>query len=87
MWTPLPTGVPLVALGIVLLIAASRTFAKFVRRHRKNFGWLNRALHWIEERSSGRFMKILRRTRPRYFRKQQGKGPYPPKDNPTKSAA
>ncbi|WP_208609064.1 hypothetical protein [Pseudovibrio denitrificans] len=86
-WTPIPTGVPLLALGAVLLIASSRRFAKFVRRHRKNFVWLNQALHWIEVRSSGRFKKIIRRTRPRYFKKRLGKGQSSPKDNGTKSAA
>ena len=82
-WTPLPTGVPLLAFGVVLLIATSRKFARYIRRQRKSIHWLNKVLHWVEEKSSGKFKKIIRRTRPRYFKNRQSKQrDIPPNSDP-----
>jgi hypothetical protein len=64
-WLPIPTGVPLLALGGVVIIGTSRSAARLLRRRRKSTPRLNGAFTWIEDRSPLRFARILKRTRPR----------------------
>ncbi len=64
-WLPIPTGVPLLALGAVVIIGTSRGAARKVRKHRRSTEKLNHALTWLENRSPLRFARILKRTRPR----------------------
>ncbi|MDD7911198.1 MULTISPECIES: hypothetical protein [Pseudovibrio] len=73
-WLPIPTGLPLLVLGFVLLIATSRGAARWLRHRRRTHNKLNRSISWIEDRSTGRFRRILLRTRPRYFKKLMKKG-------------
>ncbi|WP_208976173.1 hypothetical protein [Polycladidibacter stylochi] len=54
------------AVGTVLLVATSRSAARFIRRRRRNYKLLDRAINWIEQRSSGKVHRIIRRTRPRH---------------------
>ncbi len=63
-WLPIPTGVPLLALGVFLVIANSRTGRNAVRRLRKAIGWLDHALVWLEDRASRPFGRVLKTTRP-----------------------
>lgn len=63
--TPIPIGVPLMALSVFLLIATNRSAARNVVRLRKRFGWLNRAFVFIEDRAGPRIGRTLKRTRPR----------------------
>nr|WP_155133788.1 hypothetical protein [Pseudovibrio flavus] len=63
-WLPIPTGVPLLAIGSVILVASSRNVARFVRRRRKATQWLNNSIIWIEERCGERLRRILKRTKP-----------------------
>ena len=62
--TPLPVGVPIMALAIFLLIATNRGAARLVARLRKRIGWLNAAFVFIEDRAGPRIGRTLRRTRP-----------------------
>lgn len=64
-WLPLPTGVPLLALGSILIIGTSRSAARIVRRRRRNAPTLDGVFLWLEDRSPLRFARILKRTRPR----------------------
>ncbi|KZM51315.1 hypothetical protein [Labrenzia sp. OB1] len=64
-WMPVPTGIPLLALGLILIIATSRSAARQLRSHRRTTPHLNHALTWVEDRSPLRFARILKRTRPR----------------------
>jgi len=64
-WLPIPTGVPLMAAGLILIIATSRAAARRLRKRRQRGTRLNRAMVWIEERAPHRLARILRRTRPR----------------------
>lgn len=64
-WLPLPTGVPLLALGLVLIVGTSRTAARLLRKRRKAVPQLNGVFKWIEERAPSLVARILRRTRPR----------------------
>lgn len=62
---PIPTGVPLLAAGAVILIATSRKLARALRNRRKKLPRLNRTFHWLEDRSPRLLARILKRTRPR----------------------
>ncbi|MBD8892118.1 hypothetical protein [Roseibium litorale] len=62
---PIPTGVPLLATGAVILIATSRTLARALRSRRRRLPQLNRTFHWLETKSPRHLARILKRTRPR----------------------
>ena len=64
-WLPIPTGVPLMALGLIVIVGTSRSAARMLRSRRRNTPHLNSAITWVEERSPLRFARILKRTRPR----------------------
>lgn len=64
-WLPIPTGVPLLALGSIVIIATSRGAARLLRTRRRSFSRLNMAFLWLEDRAPPRLARILRRTRPR----------------------
>jgi hypothetical protein len=64
-WLPIPTGVPLLALGMIVIVGTSRSAARSLRSRRRKTRHLNSAITWIEERSPLRFARILKRTRPR----------------------
>ncbi|WP_299818290.1 hypothetical protein [uncultured Roseibium sp.] len=64
-WMPIPTGVPLLALGLIVIIATSRSAARQLRSHRRTAPQLNHAITWVEDRSPLPFARILKRTRPR----------------------
>jgi hypothetical protein len=61
---PIPTGVPLIALGIVLLVGVSATARRFVRRGRARWHKVDHAIVWIEDRAHRNMSTMLRRTRP-----------------------
>ena len=63
--TPIPFGVPLMALSVFLLIATNRSAARHVARLRRRIGWLNRAFVFIEDRAGPKIGRTLKRTRPR----------------------
>ncbi|MEP4031422.1 hypothetical protein [Roseibium polysiphoniae] len=64
-WLPIPTGVPLLALGMIVIIATSRQAARALRNRRRRVPRLNSLFTWLEDRSPMRFARILKRTRPR----------------------
>lgn len=64
-WLPIPTGVPLLALGLIVVVGTSRSAARHLRKHRRNTPPLNSVITWVENRSPLRFARILKRTRPR----------------------
>ncbi|WP_029062657.1 hypothetical protein [Labrenzia sp. DG1229] len=64
-WLPIPTGVPLLALGLIVIVGTSRTAARHLRKRRRETPPLNNAISWVENRSPLRFARILKRTRPR----------------------
>ncbi|WP_421980180.1 hypothetical protein [Roseibium sp.] len=69
-WLPIPTGVPLLALGLIVIVGTSRSAARLLRRRRRATPPLNDAITWVENRSPLRFARILKRTRPRKKRIQ-----------------
>ncbi|WMS43320.1 hypothetical protein RDV64_02645 [Acuticoccus sp. MNP-M23] len=72
-WTPLPTGVPLLAAGIVILVSISPTARRLVRRARMNSSPLDRGVAFIEARAHRSMATMLKRTRP-LARKIEAKG-------------
>ncbi|AEQ50629.1 hypothetical protein [Pelagibacterium halotolerans] len=62
--TPIPAGVPLMALAIFLLIGSSKFALRSVRRLRRRWERLDRALTHLETRTAGTIARTFRRTRP-----------------------
>lgn len=63
-WTPLPTGVPLLAIGIVILVSVSATARRYLRRARERSGRLDRGIAFVETRAHRNMATMLKRTRP-----------------------
>jgi len=63
-WTPLPTGVPLLAIGTFLLVSVSPTARRLMHRWRRRSERVDRALAWVEARAHRKVATPLRRTRP-----------------------
>jgi hypothetical protein len=63
-WTPLPTGVPLIALSIVILVGVSPTARRLVRFGRDRFDWFHYGLAFVENRTARNMATPLKRTRP-----------------------
>ncbi|WP_346892550.1 hypothetical protein [uncultured Roseibium sp.] len=64
-WMPIPTGVPLLTLGGIIIIGSSRSAARMIRKHRRNRETLDKAFFFLEERAPLNLARILKRTRPR----------------------
>ncbi|UOM33328.1 hypothetical protein [Acuticoccus sp. I52.16.1] len=62
--TPLPTGVPLLAIGIVLLVTISATARLYVRRLRAASAPVDRGFAFVETRTARPMSIVLKRTRP-----------------------
>ena len=65
LWLPIPTGVPLLALGALIVITTSRHAARTLRNKRRLNPRLDRVFIWLEDRSPFQMSRILKRTRPR----------------------
>ena len=63
-FVPIPFGTIRVALGLSILVCASLPFALFVQGCRRKFGWLNRAMMWMEDKLGERWAGNLMVTRP-----------------------
>lgn len=63
-WTPLPTGIPLIALSIVILATVSATARRLLRAGRKRYHLLDRSLVVVETRAHRTLATMLKRTRP-----------------------
>ena len=62
--TPIPLGIPLVGLSLMLLVATSRFFAKSLMGIRSDVPRVHRWIAYLEDRSGRRIRRILRKTRP-----------------------
>lgn len=63
-WLPIPTGIPLLAVGGFLVVANSRPGRNVVRRLRLRINWFDRAIIWLENRTGPTFGRVLKTTRP-----------------------
>ena len=62
--TPIPLGIPIMAVAVFLLIATNPHAAQLVLRLRARFARIDWCLRFVEERVSGKIGDTLRRTRP-----------------------
>lgn len=62
--TPIPVGVPLMALATFLLIGSSKFALRSVRRLRRRWRGLDQALTRLETRTAGTIARTFRRSRP-----------------------
>jgi len=62
--TPIPIGVPLMAIAVFLLIATNPHAARLVQAMRGRHRWIHRAMHFVEQRAPTRIGEVLRSTRP-----------------------
>jgi hypothetical protein len=62
--TPLPTGAPLLALGLAILVSTSTTARGWLRALRRRSGQLDTIVRLAEPRLGRRLGVHLRRTRP-----------------------
>ena len=62
---PLPVGVPLIALGVMILITTNRRFAALIGLLRRRYQRLDRGLRWIEDRAGPKLAGPLFKTRPK----------------------
>ena len=65
--TPIPSGIPLMALGLVLLLTHSRLAPVWIRGLRRRSAAADRLLTRVEASAPGRWRTVFRRTR-RYRR-------------------
>lgn len=63
-WTPLPTGVALIALGTFMLVSVSPAARRMMYNWRRRSERVDRVLAWVEDRAHRNIAVPLRRTRP-----------------------
>jgi hypothetical protein len=63
-WTPLPTGVPLLAVGVVMFVSVSATARRLLKSARRRSDTLDRGLVFVETRTHRNMSTMLKRTRP-----------------------
>ncbi|WP_018697998.1 hypothetical protein [Amorphus coralli] len=71
-WTPIPSGVPLIAVGIFLLLTISPRAKRAMRHVRGRYDTVDRAVQWVEARAHRSMATTLKRTRPRRFKTKLG---------------
>lgn len=62
--TPIPLGIPIMALSLFALIATNPHAARLVQGLRGRFALLDKGIRFVEEKAGGRIGETLRRTRP-----------------------
>jgi hypothetical protein len=62
--TPFPLGMPLIAFGLMLLVASNRRAARWMLAGRSRLALLDRCVRLLEAHGGGRVRAVLRRTRP-----------------------
>jgi hypothetical protein len=62
--TPFPLGMPLIAFGLMLLVASNRRAARWVLAGRSRIVLLDRWVRLMEAHGGRRVRSVLRRTRP-----------------------
>jgi hypothetical protein len=70
---PGPTGIPIIAFGMLLIVMSSRRAASWVRLHRRRWDWMHEILEKGEGWLGGEMGRVLRRTNGR-----RNQAPRPP---------
>lgn len=63
-FTPIPTGIPLVGLGLVILVSVSATARRWLHWGRDRFHPIDKSIALVETRVHRKVSTMLRRTRP-----------------------
>ncbi|SDT91540.1 hypothetical protein [Stappia sp. ES.058] len=63
-WLPIPTGVPLLVGGLVLILSTSRQAIRWLRARRRRNLDFNRLMSGLEDRAPAPMAQVLRRSRP-----------------------
>lgn len=71
---PLPLGIPVMALGLVMLISTSKTARRTVRLIRLRFNLVDRFLTMVETHVPGHTRSVLRKTRRRVVGRSRPNG-------------
>jgi hypothetical protein len=72
---PLPLGIPLTAIGLVMLISTSKTARRAVRYLRMRFGPIDKVFSVVETNVPGPTQRILRKTRRRIVGRRRHETP------------
>ena len=73
--SPLPLGVVLVALGLVMIAGANPAARPLIRRMRARWRWFDRLVRAAAHRSPERFKGVIKETDPDHGRAQRGAAP------------
>ena len=62
--TPIPLGLPLILIAVIMLVASNRYAVHLMIYGRRHIGLFDRWVSWLEIKGGQKFGRILRKTRP-----------------------
>lgn len=62
--TPIPLGLPLILIAVIMLVASNRYAVHLMIYGRRHIGLFDRWVGWLEVKGGQKFGRILRKTRP-----------------------
>ena len=62
--TPIPLGLPLILIAVIMLVASNRYAVHLMIYGRRHIGLFDRWVGWLEIKGGQKFGRILRKTRP-----------------------
>ena len=62
--TPIPLGLPLILIAVIMLVASNRYAVHLMIYGRRHIGLFDRWVSWLEVKGGQKFGRILRKTRP-----------------------
>ena len=76
--SPLPAGVPLIVLGIIMIALANPAARPLVRRMRRQWRWFDKLVRFAGKRGPRDIQAVVEETEPASEPAQNGAGPPPP---------
>ena len=62
--TPIPLGLPLILIAVIMLVASNRYAVHLMIFGRRHIGLFDRWVGWLEVKGGQKFGRVLRKTRP-----------------------
>ena len=62
--TPIPLGLPLILIAVIMLVASNRYAVHMMIYGRRNISLFDRWVSWLEIKGGQKFGRVLRKTRP-----------------------
>ncbi|HMB46800.1 MAG TPA: hypothetical protein VKN63_00845 [Afifellaceae bacterium] len=62
--TPIPLGLPLILIAVIMLVASNRYAVHMMIFGRRHIGLFDRWVGWLEVKGGQKFGRVLRKTRP-----------------------